>query len=132
MIVNQNIEKMLGWKLMKKIMLLSILFLFIFTSSALAIRSWGNINSNYKYDNLKIRDNNDGTCSISGSIINKTSTMKDGVWIKIYAFDIHKTFLWSKLLFFKTIPTKGKIIFSEKIYDCSDKSPYKLEFKVTD
>ena len=98
----------------------------------MAIYSRGNINETYEYTNLKIKDNHNGTCSISGEIVNKTNELKDGVFIKIYAFTINDTFLWSEILFFSTIPARGKVPFSEIIYDCSSGSPYKLKFKVTD
>ena len=102
----------------------------LLTSSAMAIRPWGDINKTYKYNYLKIEDSGGGTCLISGEIINKTNKLKDGVWVKIYGFDIFNSFLWSKILFFSTIPARGKIPFAERIFNCSKSNPYKLKFKV--
>ena len=98
----------------------------------MAIRSHGYINKTYGYDHLKIKKINNKTCLISGEIVNKTGKLKDGVWIKVYAFNIHREFLWSEILFFSTIPARGKISFSETINECFSASPYKLKFKVTD
>lgn len=113
------------------ILFFTLLILLFLTSSAMAIYPSGNINKTYEYAHLKIRGFRDGTCSISGEIINKTNELKDGVFIKIYAFSIHDTFLWSELLFFSTIPAKGEAPFSERIYNCSEDNPYKLKFNVT-
>ena len=113
------------------ILFFTLLILLLLTSSAMAIFSRGNINETYKYADLKIREIRGGTCLISGKIINKTNELKDGVFIKIYAFTIHDTFLWDELLFFSTIPAKGEAPFSERIYNCSEDNPYKLKFNVT-
>jgi len=114
------------------ILILALLILFFSASSVMAIYSRGNINETYKYANLEIKENGDGTCTISGEIINKTNQLKDSVWIKIHAFDIFKKFLWSNVLFFSTIPAKDGVVFAERIYRCSDDDPYILKFKVTD
>lgn len=111
---------------------ITLLFLLIFSPPLMAIDRWGEFNETFKYDNLKIQEMRDGSCLIEGTIINTTSELKDGVYVKIYAYSIHDTFYWSKILFFSTIPANDEIDFSESILDCSEDNPYKMKYKVTE
>jgi len=116
-----------------KIILVSLFFVFASIGQAFAVRSWGRINDSYQYDHLKITHNKDrNVCKISGELINKTNELKDGVHLKIYAFNIHDTLLWDEIVFFSTLPKNQKMPFSETIYHCTNGDPYKLKFKVTD
>jgi len=110
--------------------LVVIVFLLLFLPTSVpAIGSWGIINQRFKYDHLEIRECRDGSCVISGDIFNKTKKMKDDICIKIYAYNIHNSYLWSETLFFRTIPAQGKVRFSEKVRDCRNANPYKLVFE---
>ena len=116
-----------------KITLISLFLVFASTGQAFAVRSWGKINETYQYDHLKITHQEDrNVCKISGELINKSNELKDAVFLKIYAFNIHDTLLWDEVVFFSTLPKDQKIPFSETIYHCTNGDPYKLKFKVSD
>lgn len=100
-------------------------------SPAMAISMWGKISEDLEYDNLSITKGQ-GYCTISGKVKNKKREIRDGVFIKIYAYNNQDTMLWSHLLFIKTLPASGEASFSERIYDCTEKDPYKMEFKVNE
>ena len=117
---------------MKKLMigLLALLFCAVFTNSVFAIYPWGKIDDTLSYDKLDISGGN-GTCRISMKVVNNSDKLYEGVYIKVYAFDIFKTMLWNHLFFISAIGPKGAVSISEKIYDCKERNPYSIKFKVT-
>ncbi len=110
----------------------TLVCLLLLSPMSMAIDRWGEFNKTYKYDNLKIHENNNGTCTIEGKVINTTRELKDGVYIKIFAFDIHGSLDWSNILFVSAISPNGEADFSDTILKCTESNPYKMSFKVTD
>ena len=118
---------------MKKsvIIKLVVIYIFIVAPCVYALgSSYGNIDKTYDYANFEIRSGANGGNLISGSIINKTNTVHDGVYITIFGLDYFDKILWKKIIFINVIDKYGKYPFIESIGD--GKEPSKLSFKVTE
>lgn len=100
--------------------------------SAPAFLSRGIINERYSYEDLKLERDDSGTCYLEGSIVNRTHTRKENVWIRIYALNLYGDVLWKLRIRIDVIDKFGTFPFVKKINRCPDKTPYKWEFKVTD
>jgi hypothetical protein len=119
---------------MKKAVCFTTMILMLIGTSmpSWAISRWGKISSTYSYNDLSIKENRDGTCSITIEFKNNDRKTHKYVFITIYAYDNFNELLWEKLFKINTIQAGGTVKMTDKIFRCKEDNPYKLEFEVTE
>lgn len=116
---------------MTKRIVAAILLMALATAPAYALRRFGKIDKDFKFNRLEIVRIQSNDCRIRGQIENTSRETYTRVYFKIFAFDRDEQILWDAI----TVQSFGPgqtVDFSERIFGCGrETNPYDLRWEVT-
>jgi hypothetical protein len=115
---------------MKRIVI-ALALVAVMAAPASALRRFGQIDKDFRYNRLEIARNPSGVCTMRGQIENQTRGSFRDVYFKVYAQDRDGDFLWDTI-FRLNIGPNQTVEFSTKIFDCDgENNPYEMTWDIT-
>lgn len=115
---------------MKKIVIVLAL-LAVVAAPASALRRFGQIDRDFRYNRLEIVRNSGGVCTMRGQIENQSGNTYRDVYFKIYAEDRNGRILWDTI-FRESFGPRQTIDFSTKIFGCGgETNPFEMTWDIT-
>jgi hypothetical protein len=103
----------------------------IMTTPAMALRRFGRIDGDFRYNRLEIVRNSGGDCTMRGQIINQTRNTYRDVYFKIFAQGRGGEILWDTI-FRESFGPEQTVDFSTKIFDCNgEDNPFEMTWEIT-